>query len=158
MQFFVGAFKEPADIPASLTQPLFVFHQPDTDIVVSVLAETEAGRNGDLGMLEQQLGEFQAAQRLELFRNRCPDEHARLRRGNFPARAAESVDHDITTLLVNRAGLADAVVGTIERSGRGNLDRRECTVVQVGLHPGESRNQAIVASASPAWKTSWTGM
>jgi len=61
------------------------------------------------------------------------------------AGAAERIHHRVTALLVGLAHLEDAVVGPVQRGGRGGLDRRERAVVEIGLHARQRRDDALIA-------------
>ena len=93
---FSGAgFKETADVARGLADALLVLDQRDAHIAVAVLAEADARRHRDLGLLDQQLGEFDAAERLERLRDRRPGEHRGARRRHVPAGAAEAFDQHV---------------------------------------------------------------
>ena len=60
---FSGAdFKKAADVARGLPDALLVLDQRDADKALAALAEAGARRHRDLGLLHQQLGEFDAAE------------------------------------------------------------------------------------------------
>ena len=77
VQCFVGRGKETADVAGRLADALLVLHQRDAHVTVAVLAEADARRHRHVGLLDQELREFQAAELAEAFRDRRPGEHAR---------------------------------------------------------------------------------
>src|SRR3989442_3875191 len=92
VQLFRRRFKEAADVARRLADALLVLDQRDAHIAFPMLAECHAGRDRDLRVLHQQLGEFEAAERAEQVRERRPREHGGDRGRNPPARTAEAVD------------------------------------------------------------------
>ena len=61
-----------------LTNTIGVFDQGDTHKAFTVFTETDAGRNGDLGFLQQAFGEFHAAHGLVELGELSPDIHGGL--------------------------------------------------------------------------------
>ena len=80
-----SGLQEAADVADRLAQPVGVLHQRDAHVALAVLAEAQAGRHRDLGPLQQQLGELDAAQRGISRRHRRPGEHRPLRARHVPA-------------------------------------------------------------------------
>ena len=62
VQRVVGAFEEALDAARGLADALLVLDQREAHIIVAVLAEADARRDRDIGLLDQQLGEFEAAE------------------------------------------------------------------------------------------------
>ena len=58
--------KKALDVARRLADALLVFDQRDTDVALAVFAEADARRHGDIGLLDQQLGEFELTQLPEL--------------------------------------------------------------------------------------------
>ena len=87
--------EEALDVAGGLADAVLVLDQRDAHVVVAVLAEADARRDRDVGVLDQQLGELQRAELAERLGDRRPGEHRGRRRGNLPAGAAETVDHDV---------------------------------------------------------------
>src|SRR6185437_1345727 len=84
--------QEELDVARRLTQSLSVFDERDADIAFAVLAESDARRHRDIGLLEQQLGESQAAHLAEALGQRRPGEHAGGRARYLPAGLAQAFD------------------------------------------------------------------
>ena len=80
-----------------------------------------------------------------MLRHRRPGEHRGRRRRNRPAGAAEAVDQGVAAAPIGVAHLADAILRSVERGGGGDLDRREGAVVEIGFHPRQRRDDALVA-------------
>ena len=111
-----------------------------------MLAEADAGRDRDIGLRQQQLGEGERAQLGEVLGDRRPGEH------RWPAAPAASqpaarqaLDQHVAALLVGAARLGDAVLRAVQRRGRRHLDRREGAVVEIRLDAGQRRDQRLVA-------------
>ncbi|HPG73238.1 MAG TPA: hypothetical protein PLM49_03040, partial [Bacteroidales bacterium] len=58
---------------------------------------------------------------------------------------AEGIDHHVAAPVIDRAHFRDIRAVAVERGGGRNLDRRECTIVEVGFDAGERRDQLFVA-------------
>src|SRR4029077_2694585 len=113
-----------------------------------------AGRYLDSGLLNQKRGEFDGAKSAERFGDWRPSEHRGRRRGYRPARSAEGLDQCIAAAPVCGAHFVDAVVRTVERRGRRYLNRRESAVIEIGLHPSQRGDDALIADGktdTPAW-------
>src|SRR4029450_3260403 len=116
-----------------LADSLLVPDEREPHVALAVLAEADAGRHGDLGLLDQKLGELQRAQALEGIGNRGPHEHRALGLGHVPADLVEPVHQYVAALPVELDDLADTLLVGLERHDAGDLDRLERAVVQVGL-------------------------
>ena len=82
------------DVARGLTDAVLVFDQRDADVALAVFTEAETGRDGDIGLLDQQLGELHRTERVEGLGDRRPGEHRRRRGGmSQPARAKLSTRH-----------------------------------------------------------------
>src|SRR5260370_3150017 len=68
--------EELLDVARRLPQPLAVLDQRNAHIALAVLAETHARRHRHIRLLEQELGESEAAHLLEARGQRRPGEHA----------------------------------------------------------------------------------
>src|SRR3569833_4784954 len=77
-------------VARGLAQPLFVLDHREADIAYAVFAIADARRDRDLGMGQKLLGEFEAAEMGERWRQWGPGEHRRARGGDVPARTAEA--------------------------------------------------------------------
>ena len=145
MKLLRRGVEEAADIACGLADTLFVFDQRDAHIALAVFAEADAGRDRDVGLLDQQLRELDAAEAGERFRDRRPGKHRGPRRRHLPAGAAEAFHQHVAALFIGFAHFLDAVVRTVQRGGRRHLDRREGAVIQIRLHAAERCNDALVA-------------
>src|ERR1700730_2642501 len=96
----VSSFQELPDGARCLSDPLIVFHQRETDVAFAHGAEADAGGDGYLGFLEQELGEFERAHGAEAFGQRRPEEHGAARLFDGPAGALETGDEYVAALLV----------------------------------------------------------
>ena len=103
-------------------------------MVVPVFAEADAGRDGDPGVLQYLLGEFQRAHGAVGLGDLRPDVHRGLRDLDRPAGLVQALHHHVAALLVLLAVLLDAFLRAFERDDGGHLDRREGAVVVVALH------------------------
>ena len=81
----------------------------------------------------------------ETFGNRHPGEHRCGRSRNGPAGRRKALHHDVPALAVDVPHLRDTVVRPVECGSRRDLNGRVGAVVEVALHPGERREQALVA-------------
>ncbi len=145
MHRLVGRGKELLDIARSLADAVLVLDQREADVIVAELSEADARGDGDIRLLDEQLGEFQRAEMTELFRDLRPGEHGRGRRRHFEAGLAEALDHHVAAALVDIAHFRDVRTVAVQRMGRGHLDRREGAVVEIGLHARQGGDQALVA-------------
>ena len=65
VQLFRRGFKKAPDVAGGLADALLVLDQRDAHEALAVLAEADAGRDRDLGLLDQQRRELDAAERSE---------------------------------------------------------------------------------------------
>src|SRR3984957_17715344 len=140
-----AGFQEAADIARHLADALLVLDQRDAHMALAIFAKARAGRHRDAGLFDQKRREFHAAERLERLGNRRPGEHRGRRRRHRPAGAAERIHQRFAPSPIDRPHLVDAIVGTVERRRRRHLDRREGAIVEIGFHPRQRRDQALVA-------------
>src|SRR5882672_12357741 len=105
VQLFRAGFKEPAQIAGGLADTLLVLDQGDAHEAFPVLAEADAGRHSDFGLLDQERREVDAAERPERLGQRRPGEHRGARRRDLPAGAAKTLDQDVAAALVGLAHL-----------------------------------------------------
>src|SRR5690606_25557999 len=129
----VMAREEALDVAHRLADAVLVLDQRHAQITLAVFAEADAGRDRDLGFLKQQLRELERAELLELRRYGNPREHAGRRTRHIPAGGLQATDQDIAPLAVKLAQLGHAVLRAVEGGGRRDLDRRERSVVAIGL-------------------------
>src|SRR3979411_608431 len=114
MELFRGRFKKPANVARGLADTLLVLHERDAHEPLAALAEACSRRHRHLGLLDQELGEFDAAERLERIGDRRPGKHRSRRRRYLPSGPAEALDQHVAAALVGLAHLADAIVGAVE--------------------------------------------
>src|SRR5262249_3942121 len=88
------------DAADRLAGPVLVLDEREAHVVIAVLAETDARRHGDLGLVQQELGELERAHRLVLVGDLGPDEHRGLGLGNVPACPVETLAQDVAALAV----------------------------------------------------------
>ena len=97
VQLFRRAFKEAPDVAGGLADALLVLDQRDAHITLAVFAEADAGRDRDLGLLDQERGELDAADASRTapgsaprrtWRRAAPAPASRRGRRNPPARRA----------------------------------------------------------------------
>src|SRR5215831_20926704 len=93
-----------------LADPLLVLDEREPHVALAVLAEADARRHGNLGLLDQELGELQRAQALERVGDRRPHEHRALRLGHLPAELVEPVHQDVAPLAMELDDLADTLL------------------------------------------------
>ncbi len=116
-------------------------------MIVAVLAEADAGRDGHLGFGQQQLGKFQRAQSLEPFWNLRPDEHRGHRFGHRPADPVQAGDQHVAPAAVVLDDLLDRLLRPVERLDRRDLDRLEDAVIQVTLQLRQRPHDLRIAHA-----------
>src|ERR1700736_165410 len=75
VQLFRRGFKEPAQVAGRLPDALLVLDQRTANEPLAVLAEADAGRHRELGLLDQQGRELDGAKRAERLGQRRPGEH-----------------------------------------------------------------------------------
>src|SRR6202022_3322484 len=75
VQGAIRSVEEAAQVASCLPYALLVLDHRNADELIAMLAEADAGRDRDIGMLDEQLGEAERAHRLELVRDRRPGEH-----------------------------------------------------------------------------------
>ena len=74
-----------------LADALLVLDQSQPHEVVAVLAEADSRRDGDVGLLDQQIREFEAAEMAKFLRHRRPGEHRGARLVDRPAGGGDSL-------------------------------------------------------------------
>src|SRR5260370_32359369 len=80
-----------ADTANRLACTMLVLDQREADEAVAIRAEAGSGRDRDLGVVQQELGEFERSHRAKQLRNRRPYEHRRARLFDRPSRPIEPV-------------------------------------------------------------------
>ncbi len=83
---------------------------------LAAFAEAGAGRHRDLGLFDQELGEFDTAELAERLGDRRPGEHRGPGRRNFPTGAAEAFDQHVAAapLYVSRILASTAVIRAVQ--------------------------------------------
>lgn len=61
MHRFVCARQETLQIARCLTNSMLVLHEREADVIIAHLAKADTGSNGDICLLDEDLGKFQAA-------------------------------------------------------------------------------------------------
>src|SRR5262244_408463 len=103
VQLFRTSFKKAANIAGGLANALFVLDQRDANEAFAALAKAGPRRHRHFGLLDQELRELDAAERLERLRDRRPGEHGCARRRHLPPGAAETFHEDVTAALIGRS-------------------------------------------------------
>ena len=103
------------------------------------------GADGDVRLPRQLDGELERAELAVRLRDRRPDEHRPERPLDVPADALEPVAEDVAAAAVDLAGLGRIVARLVQRDDRGDLDRLEGAVVEIGLEPRERRERRRIA-------------
>src|SRR5438552_3705149 len=134
-----------ADAARRLAQAVLVLDQRDPHMVVAVVAEADARRHRDLGVLEQAFGELDRAELAVGLRDLRPHVHRSLRLLDHPADVVQRLHHHVAPLLVGAAHFLDAFLRPFERDDGGDLHRREAAVVVVALDARERMHQVLVA-------------
>src|SRR5215212_9098282 len=145
VQRFNAAFKEAPHAAGGLPDSLLVFHHGDANVTLAVLAECHPRRDHHAGFLHHEGRELHASDAAEGFRQRSPGEHRGFGRRDFPTRPTERFHQRVPALAVGVAHFANALLRTVQRGGRRYLDRRERTIVEVGFHARQCRDDALVA-------------
>src|SRR5215831_11790897 len=141
----VATRQEALNVAGRLAQALSVFDQRDADKSLAVFAKTDPWGDRDIGALEQELREGEAADRPKGGRHRRPGEHRRPRYRDLPTGLPQSVDQDIAARAITLADLGDTILRPIQcRRGR-HLYRREGAVIEIGLDARQRRNQPRIA-------------
>ena len=139
--------QELTDGAGGLADAVLIFHQREAHVALAQRAEADAGRDGDQGLLHQQLGELErAAGAIALGQGR-PYEHRSARLLDGPTGAIETVHQHIAALLINGADLARIVLALAQSDDGGDLDGLENAVIQVALDARQRADHAGVAEA-----------
>src|SRR5262249_8739694 len=127
------------DAADRLPGPVLVLDEGEAHVVITVLAEPDAGRHGHLGLAQAELRELERAHRLVLVRDLGPDEHGGLRLGHVPPGAVEPLAQHVASLAIGLANLVDVVLRAVQRVNGGDLQRLEGAVVEIALDAREGR-------------------
>src|SRR5688572_10545406 len=141
-----GSATQRLEAPERLPDPLLVLDEGEADVPLSVLAEADAGRDRDSGLLDEQLAELQRAELPERVGDGRPHEHRALRLGHRPADLVETIDQDVAPLAVDLDDLGHALLVVLQRHDAGDLDGLKGAVVQVGLDPAQRAHHPGVAA------------
>src|SRR3954469_8412079 len=134
-----------ADAARRLTQAVIVLDEGDPHVVVAVVAEAHAGRDGDPRLLQEALGETDGAELGVRVRDLRPDVHRGLGLLDHPADVVQRLHHHVAAPLVGLPHLFHALLRTFQRDDGGDLHRREAAVVVVALDAGEGVHEVLVA-------------
>ena len=126
-----------ADAAEGLAGAFFIFDEREADELVAVLAEADAGADGDLGVLEKVFGELERAEVAEGLGDAGPGEHGGAGGFGLPAEAIEPVDEDVAPAAIDLGDVCDALLRAFEGADAGDLNGREGAVVEVALDAGE---------------------
>ncbi len=77
VEFIDSRFQKTTDVARGLPDALLILDQRDANILVAMLAEADARRNGHIGLLDQKFGEFDRAHAAERLRQFRPGKHRR---------------------------------------------------------------------------------
>src|SRR5215472_341969 len=97
-----------------LLDALLVLDEGEAHVAVSVLAEADARRHRDLGLLNAELRELQGAHGAECLGNRRPHEHRALRLRHLPAELVEAIYQHVATLTVQLDDLFDDLLVALQ--------------------------------------------
>src|SRR3989449_3423203 len=147
--FPAGEFERLLDAANRLSRAVLVLDETEADVLVAVLAEPDARRHRDLGLVQEQLGEFQRSHGAVRVGDAGPDEHGRQGLFDLPTDAVQSVDQDIAPVPIEPHGFLDAVLGAVQRDDGGDLDRLEDAVIEVALDLLEGSDHLGVAHTEP---------
>src|SRR5271167_2552296 len=100
VQRLLGGFEETPHAARGLADALLVLDQGEADEIVAVLAEADPRRDRDVGLLDQELREFEAPEMAEALRHRRPGEHRGAGLVDRPASGGEAFDHHVAAALV----------------------------------------------------------
>src|SRR5262249_2570517 len=129
-----------------LTDALLVLDEGEADVPLAVFAEADARGDGDLRLLDAELGELERAERAVLLGNRGPDEHRPLRLLDGPSDLVESVDEDVAPLPMDVDDIGHHTRVALEGDDPRDLDGLERSVVEVRLDAGEGVDHPRVAA------------
>src|SRR2546426_8697857 len=152
--FPAGEFERLLDAANRLPRAVLVLDETEADVLVAVLAKPDARRHRDLGLVQEQLGEFQRSHGAVRVRDAGPDEHGRQGFFDLPSDTVQPIHEDIATLFIELHGLLDAVLGAVQRDDGGDLDRLEDAVIEVALDFLEGSDHLGIAHTEahpPAW-------
>src|SRR5919106_3512433 len=90
-----------ADAADGLADALLVLDEGEAHEPLAPGSEADAGRNRDLRLLHEHLGELEAAHLLVRLGDRRPHEHRAHRAVDLPSGACQTVDQRVTTALVD---------------------------------------------------------
>ncbi len=95
------------DVAGGLADALLVFHERDAHVVVAMLAEADAGRDRHIGLLHQELGEFEACRDDRNFSGICAQANMEaVGTGTSQPALAKDLDHHVAAALVDVARIS----------------------------------------------------
>src|SRR5262245_18155089 len=121
-----------------LLDALLVLDEGEPHEALAVLAEADAGRHGDLALVDQELRELEGAHGAERLGNGRPYEHGAPGLRHAPSALVEAVHEDVPPLAVEFHDLLHDTLLALEGHDGSDLDRLESAVVEVGLDAGQS--------------------
>src|SRR5207253_3301045 len=147
--FPAGEFERLLDAANRLSRAVLVLDETQADVLVAVLAKPDARRHRDLGLVQEQLGEFQRAHGSVRVWDAGPDKHGRQGFFDLPSDAVQSVDQGIAPVPIELHGFLDAVLGAVQCDDGGDLDRLEDAVVEVALDLLQGSDHLGIAHTEP---------
>src|SRR5215813_13172490 len=129
-----------------LSDALLVLDEGESHETLAIFAETNAGRHGDLALVDQELRELEGAHGAERFRDGRPHEHGALGLRHGPADLVETVDENVPPLAMELHDLLHYALFALEGHDGGDLDGLEGAVVEIRLDAGQGVDHARVAA------------
>ena len=126
---------------------MLVLDEREPHVAVAVLAEPDAGRDRDAGLLDQMLRKFEGAHLPERLGYLRPDEHRGLGLLDAPARLVQPFKEHVPPRLVHAANVLHALLRPVERNDGRDLDGLEHAVVQIALDLDEGAHDVLVPAA-----------
>jgi len=133
------------ELAGGLGDPLLVLDQREPHVPVALGAEADTGRDRDVAVADDQLGEVDRPELEVGLGDRRPGEHRAAGARDRPARAVQPVAQGVAAGLVDLVDLERVVGGVVQGDRRGDLDRLERAVVQVALELAERPDDLAVA-------------
>src|SRR5256885_6356106 len=110
----IASLQEGFDVAGRLPQALAVLDERDADKPLAIFAKTGAGRDGDIGALQQQLRKPEAAELAKLLGDRRPGEHRAARSRYVPTSLMQPVHQHVAPRSVALADLGDAILRSVQ--------------------------------------------
>src|SRR5262249_11704117 len=137
--------QRPAQPGDRLADPLLVLDEREANVAVAARSEARPRADRDASLTRELDGELERAELAVGLGNLRPDEHGPPRLRDRPADPCEAVAERVPARAIRLADLQRVVGRLVHRHDRGDLDRLEGAVVEVGLEPGEPLDDPGVA-------------